>query len=128
MSCVGTPMQLASCGAPVKLPAPELGLELGLDVHPAGRSESTSSAFLACAVWAEVAAAAAGPAPPAVESTAVITPASDQAISSPAGAWLRTGARLGGRGEPPETRAAVPTRPCQPARGPLCLALTTREC
>ena len=75
MSCVGTPMQLASCGAPEKLPAPEL--ELGLDVHPAGRSDSSSSAFFACAVWADVAAAPASPARSAtatVESTAVNTP------------------------------------------------------
>ena len=89
MSCVGTPMQLASCGAPVKLPAPELEPGFGLDVHPAGRPESTSSAFLACAVcavWAEVAGGAAGPATPAVESTAVNAPASDPATSSPAAA------------------------------------------
>ena len=117
----------------MKLPAPELGLGFGLDVQPAGRSESTSNAFLACAVWAEVAAAAAGPATVAVETTAVdapvTTPATNPATRSPAaGAPVTHGARLGGRRGALGTRAAVPTRPCQPARGPLCLALTTREC
>lgn len=132
MSCVGTPMQLASCGAPVKLPAPELGLGFGLDVQPAGRSESTSNAFLACAVWAEVAAAAAGPATVAVETTAVdapvTTPATNPATRSPAaGDRSRTAPDWAGAGAPSGRGRPFPPGLASP-RGPLCLALTTREC
>ena len=47
MSLVGTPMHLASCGAPVKLLAEVLGT--ALEVHPLGRSDRATSAFFACA-------------------------------------------------------------------------------
>ena len=104
-SLLGTPMHAASCAAPGKSPLP-LSV-LGDDVQPRGMSESTTSAFLACAFWLRCVAAATDPG----------------ARPRRAGRWLRPPP---GPGTGPTTAPTVPAcvAPRRPSTPPSSIPLT----